>query len=38
MMRVDGWIESVRKGIMTEAGRRIAEAAASVSPLSWRNR
>jgi putative hydrolase of HD superfamily len=36
--RVDGWIESARKGIRTEAGLRIAEAALQVSPLAWRNR
>jgi putative hydrolase of HD superfamily len=38
VQRVDGWIESARKGIKTEAGRRIAEAAVTVSPLAWRNR
>jgi putative hydrolase of HD superfamily len=36
--RVDGWIESGRRALVTEAGQRIAEAALSVSPLAWRNR
>jgi putative hydrolase of HD superfamily len=38
VQRVDGWIESARKGIRTETDRRIAEAAVTVSPLAWRNR
>ncbi|WP_432972799.1 HD domain-containing protein [Dactylosporangium sp. CA-233914] len=36
--RHDGWIDSAREGLKTETGRRIAEAATSVSPLSWRDR
>jgi len=36
--RVDGWIESARKDLKTRVGRRIAEAAISLSPLSWRDR
>jgi putative hydrolase of HD superfamily len=36
--RVDGWIESARKALTTETGRRIAEAAVSLSPLAWRRR
>jgi putative hydrolase of HD superfamily len=36
--RVDGWIESARKSIKTETGRRIAEAAVNLSPLAWRDR
>jgi putative hydrolase of HD superfamily len=36
--RVDGWIESARKDLMTETSRRIAEAAVVLSPLSWRDR
>lgn len=36
--RVDGWIESARKGIKTDTGRRVAEAAVSLSPLAWRDR
>jgi len=36
--RVEGWIESARKGLRTETGRRVAEAAVTVSPLAWRNR
>lgn len=36
--RVDGWIESARKGLITDSGRRIAEAALVVSPLAWRDR
>lgn len=36
--RVDGWIESARKSITTETGRRIAEAAVTLSPLAWRDR
>ncbi len=38
VVRVDGWIESARKGLATETGRRIAEAAVNVSPLAWRDR
>ncbi|MEV4708613.1 HD domain-containing protein [Actinoplanes sp. NPDC049316] len=36
--RVEGWIESARKDLKTGTGRRIAEAATTVSPLAWRNR
>jgi len=36
--RVDGWIDSALKSLTTETGRRIAEAAVTVSPLSWRDR
>lgn len=36
--RVDGWIESACKELNTGTGRRIAEAAINVSPLSWRAR
>jgi putative hydrolase of HD superfamily len=36
--RVDGWIDSALKDLKTETGRRIAEAAINLSPLSWRDR
>lgn len=36
--RVDGWIESARTSLTTDTGRRIAEAAVTVSPLAWRDR
>lgn len=36
--RVDGWIESARKSLTTDTGRRVAEAAVSLSPLAWRDR
>ncbi|MEU4216927.1 HD domain-containing protein [Actinoplanes sp. NPDC026623] len=36
--RVDGWIDSARKDLRTGTGRRIAEAAIGLSPLSWRDR
>lgn len=36
--RVDGWIESSRAKIQTGFGKRLAEAALTVSPLAWRNR
>lgn len=36
--RVDGWIESARHGLATETARRVADAAAVLSPLSWRQR
>jgi len=36
--RVDEWIESARKGLTTETARNIAEAALTLSPLSWRDR
>ncbi|OXM60148.1 HD domain-containing protein [Amycolatopsis vastitatis] len=35
---VDEWIESSRKGLTTETARKIAEAALTMSPLSWRGR
>ncbi|RJQ78706.1 HD domain-containing protein [Amycolatopsis panacis] len=38
VQRVAGWIDSARKGLTTETGRRIAEAAAALSPLAWRDR
>jgi putative hydrolase of HD superfamily len=38
VQRVDGWIDSARKGLTTETARRIAEAAVVLSPLSWRER
>jgi putative hydrolase of HD superfamily len=36
--RVDGWIESSQSKIKTDFGKRLAEAALTVSPLAWRNR
>lgn len=36
--RVDGWIDSARKGLTTQTGQRIAEAAVNLSPLAWRDR
>ena len=36
--RIDGWIESSRAKIQTDFGKRLAEAALTVSPLAWRNR
>lgn len=36
--RVDGWIDSARKGLTTRTGQRIAEAAVNLSPLAWRDR
>jgi putative hydrolase of HD superfamily len=38
VQRVEGWIESAQKELKTETGRRIAEAATALSPLSWRQR
>jgi putative hydrolase of HD superfamily len=38
VQRVDEWIESARKGLKTETARKIAEAALTLSPLSWRDR
>ncbi|MEV5715802.1 HD domain-containing protein [Amycolatopsis mediterranei] len=35
---VDEWIESARKGLKTETARKVAEAAMTLSPLSWRGR
>lgn len=36
--RVDGWIDSARRDLKTGTGRRIAEAAVTLSPLAWRDR
>ncbi|WP_328996803.1 HD domain-containing protein [Kribbella sp. NBC_01245] len=36
--RVDGWIESSRSNIQTPFGKRLADAALTVSPLAWRDR
>lgn len=36
--RVDGWIESAVKGLVTETAMRVAEAALTISPLAWRDR
>jgi 5'-deoxynucleotidase YfbR-like HD superfamily hydrolase len=36
--RVEGWIDSARNGLKTDTGRRIAQAAITLSPLAWRNR
>lgn len=36
--RVDGWIDSGRKALVTETARRVAEAAVALSPLAWRDR
>lgn len=36
--RVDGWIDSARKGLKTATAQRIAEAALNLSPLAWRDR
>ncbi|BFU47464.1 HD domain-containing protein [Krasilnikovia sp. MM14-A1004] len=38
VQRTGGWIDSARKDLHTETGRRIAETAVKVSPLSWRDR
>ncbi|MFJ1766627.1 HD family hydrolase [Amycolatopsis sp. NPDC088138] len=38
VQRVDEWIESARKGLTTETARKVAEAALTLSPLSWRGR
>ncbi|WP_410666462.1 HD domain-containing protein [Amycolatopsis sp. cmx-4-68] len=38
VQRVDEWIESAQKGLTTETARKIAEAALTLSPLSWRDR
>ncbi|RZU51548.1 putative hydrolase of HD superfamily [Krasilnikovia cinnamomea] len=38
VQRTEGWIDSARKGLHTETGRRIAKAAVRLSPLSWRDR
>ncbi|MEA5359136.1 HD domain-containing protein [Amycolatopsis sp., V23-08] len=38
VQRVDEWIESARKGLTTETARKVAEAALTLSPLSWRDR
>ncbi|MFC7276497.1 hypothetical protein ACFQS1_21100 [Paractinoplanes rhizophilus] len=36
--RTGGWIDSARKDLHLETSRRIAEAAITLSPLSWRDR
>ncbi|WP_253237928.1 HD domain-containing protein [Paractinoplanes aksuensis] len=36
--RTEGWIDSARKSFHTETSRKIAEAAVTLSPLSWRDR
>lgn len=36
--RTNGWIDSARKDLYLETSRRIAEAATTLSPLSWRDR
>jgi putative hydrolase of HD superfamily len=36
--RVEGWIDSARKGLVTETARRVAEVAVQISPLAWRDR
>jgi putative hydrolase of HD superfamily len=33
--RVDGWLDSARKGIETKTAYRIANAALTLSPLTW---
>ncbi|GAA1314604.1 hypothetical protein GCM10009634_84750 [Saccharothrix xinjiangensis] len=38
VQRVDGSIDSARKSLKTETARRVAEAAANLSPLTWRDR
>ena len=38
VQRVDGWIDSARRGLKTQTGQRIAEAAVNLSPLAWRDR
>jgi putative hydrolases of HD superfamily len=38
VQRVDGWIDSARKSLVTDTGRRIAEAALTMSVLAWRDR
>jgi putative hydrolase of HD superfamily len=38
VQRVDGWIESALKGLVTDTAKRIAEAAITLSPLAWRDR
>jgi putative hydrolase of HD superfamily len=35
---VGEWIESARKGLKTETARKVAEAALTLSPMSWRGR
>ncbi|WP_439384058.1 HD domain-containing protein [Amycolatopsis lexingtonensis] len=35
---VDEWIASARKGLKTETAKKIAEAALTLPPLSWRGR
>ncbi|WP_158896045.1 HD domain-containing protein [Amycolatopsis anabasis] len=38
VQRVEGWIESARKGLTTDTAHRVAEAAVTMSPLAWRER
>jgi putative hydrolases of HD superfamily len=38
VQRVDGWIDSARNSIRTTTGRKVAEAALTISPLAWRER
>jgi 5'-deoxynucleotidase YfbR-like HD superfamily hydrolase len=38
VIRTAGWIDSARKDLHLETSRRIAEAAITLSPLSWRDR
>ena len=38
VQRVDGWIDAARDSIRTETGRKVAEAALTISPLAWRGR
>ncbi|GLZ39683.1 HD domain-containing protein [Actinokineospora sp. NBRC 105648] len=36
--RIDGWVDSARKGLTTETAQRVAEAALALSPMAWRDR
>jgi putative hydrolase of HD superfamily len=38
VQRVEGWIDSARKGLSTKTARRVGEAAVQTSPLAWRDR
>jgi putative hydrolase of HD superfamily len=35
---VQGWIDSCQRALVTETAKRIADAALTISPLSWRAR
>ncbi len=35
---VDEWVDSARKGLVTETARRVAEVAVQLAPLAWRGR